>query len=112
TVDRKVYRFASISGMAEAARFITDNIKKINGYHFIEVMACPGGCVNGGGQPISKELQSYRQRQKQMVELADRNSLTACYRNRTSDDLVIEIQKSGKSLESLIHTTYYPRKVK
>ena len=21
-------------------------------YHFIEVMACPGGCVNGGGQPI------------------------------------------------------------
>ncbi len=29
---------------------------KINDYHFIEVMACPGGCVNGGGQPhISAE---------------------------------------------------------
>ena len=26
-------------------------------YHFIEVMACPGGCVGGGGQPITKRNQ-------------------------------------------------------
>ena len=25
-------------------------------YDFIEVMGCPGGCVNGGGQPYVKEL--------------------------------------------------------
>ena len=25
--------------------------KKDDVYHFIEVMACPGGCLNGGGQP-------------------------------------------------------------
>ena len=31
-------------------------------YHFVEVMACPGGCVGGGGQPIyeGKELASDR----------------------------------------------------
>ncbi len=35
------------------ARKLLDKMK--NGeaqYHFVEVMACPGGCVNGGGQPI------------------------------------------------------------
>ena len=34
-------------------QFILDRVK--NGeadYHFIEIMCCPGGCVNGGGQPI------------------------------------------------------------
>ncbi len=35
------------------ARKLLDKIKKGEAdYHFVEVMACPGGCVNGGGQPI------------------------------------------------------------
>ena len=42
---------AVCSGLANA-RTLLDRIK--NGeanYHIVEVMACPGGCVNGGGQP-------------------------------------------------------------
>ena len=27
-------------------------LKHADDYHFIEIMACPGGCINGGGQPI------------------------------------------------------------
>ena len=44
-------KVAVTSGLANAAKLL-DRIK--NGeaeYHFVEVMACPGGCVNGGGQP-------------------------------------------------------------
>ena len=44
-------KVAVASGLANA-RVIMDKIR--NGeadYHFIEIMACPGGCVNGGGQP-------------------------------------------------------------
>lgn len=45
-------KVAVVSGM-EAANELLNKIK--NGeadYHFVEVMGCPGGCVNGGGQPI------------------------------------------------------------
>ena len=42
---------AVVSGTANAARLL-DSIKSgEKTYHFVEVMACPGGCVNGGGQP-------------------------------------------------------------
>lgn len=43
---------AVASGLANA-KILMDKIKdgKAN-YHFIEIMSCPGGCVNGGGQPI------------------------------------------------------------
>ena len=44
-------RVAVTSGLSNAAKLL-DRVK--NGeadYHFIEIMACPGGCVNGGGQP-------------------------------------------------------------
>jgi iron only hydrogenase large subunit-like protein len=35
------------------ARTIMDQIKRGESpYHFIEIMACPGGCIGGGGQPI------------------------------------------------------------
>lgn len=45
------YNVAVINGASSLFEFI--NSGKINEkqYHFIEVMACPGGCVNGGGQP-------------------------------------------------------------
>ena len=48
-IDVKV---AVASGLTNAAK-VLDRVK--NGeadYHFIEIMCCPGGCVNGGGQPI------------------------------------------------------------
>lgn len=48
------YKIAVVSGAANVFELV--NSGKINDYHFIEVMACPGGCVNGGGQPhISAE---------------------------------------------------------
>ncbi|OPJ61688.1 ferredoxin hydrogenase [Clostridium oryzae] len=45
------YNVAVINGAANMFDFV--NSGKINEkqYHFIEVMACPGGCINGGGQP-------------------------------------------------------------
>ena len=30
-------------------------LKHANDYHFIEIMACVGGCIGGGGQPISRD---------------------------------------------------------
>ena len=45
------YNIAVINGASNVFSFMnSDNFDKKK-YHFIEVMACPGGCVNGGGQP-------------------------------------------------------------
>jgi NADP-reducing hydrogenase subunit HndD len=45
-------KVAVASGLANA-KIILDNIRSGKAdYHFVEIMSCPGGCVNGGGQPI------------------------------------------------------------
>lgn len=52
TVNGMEVKVCVVSGLANA-NTIMDKVK--NGtadYHFIEIMGCPGGCVNGGGQPI------------------------------------------------------------
>lgn len=43
---------AVVNGTANAAKLLDAIRKGEKTYHFIEIMACPGGCVNGGGQPI------------------------------------------------------------
>jgi NADP-reducing hydrogenase subunit HndD len=45
-------RVAVVSGLANARKLLDDIRAGKAEYDFIEVMACPGGCVNGGGQPI------------------------------------------------------------
>lgn len=45
-------RVAVISGLANARRLLTAIKSGKARYDFVEVMACPGGCVGGGGQPI------------------------------------------------------------
>ncbi|WP_294373763.1 ferredoxin hydrogenase [uncultured Clostridium sp.] len=43
------YNVAVINGASNLTKFVESG--EMNKYHFVEVMACPGGCVNGGGQP-------------------------------------------------------------
>ncbi len=46
---------AATSGLKNAAK-LCEMVKSGNSpYHFIEIMACPGGCINGGGQPIQRD---------------------------------------------------------
>lgn len=45
-------KVAVVSGLENANRLLEKVRSGEADYHFIEVMCCPGGCVNGGGQPI------------------------------------------------------------
>ena len=45
-------KVAAVSGLSNANEVLEKVRKGEADYHFIEIMCCPGGCVNGGGQPI------------------------------------------------------------
>lgn len=45
-------KVAAVSGLNHADEILKKVKDGAGGYHFIEIMCCPGGCVNGGGQPI------------------------------------------------------------
>lgn len=52
TIAGKTLRTCTVSGLGNAERLLEDlQAGKVH-YDFVEVMACPGGCVGGGGQPI------------------------------------------------------------
>ncbi len=63
TADVKVPGFGTVkvavaSGLDNAAKLCDEVRAGKSPYHFIEVMTCPGGCVNGGGQPLDPEIRA------------------------------------------------------
>ena len=50
----KELRIAVVSGLGNASK-ILDRVKNGEHFDFIEIMACPGGCINGGGQPYASQ---------------------------------------------------------
>lgn len=61
-LDGVTLRVAVAHGLANAERVIARVLAGEADYHFIEVMACPGGCIGGGGQPrfTTNEIRSKR----------------------------------------------------
>jgi len=51
-------KVAVASGLSNAAKLCEEVRAGKSPYHFIEIMACPGGCVNGGGQPLDPDIQA------------------------------------------------------
>ncbi|BCS98838.1 periplasmic [Fe] hydrogenase large subunit [Desulfoluna limicola] len=49
-------RIAVVSGLDNAAKVCEEVRAGTSNLHFIEVMTCPGGCVNGGGQPVDPSI--------------------------------------------------------
>ncbi|MDO5014838.1 MAG: NADH-dependent [FeFe] hydrogenase, group A6 [Clostridia bacterium] len=52
TANGVTLNIAVVSGLDNAKKVLESVRNGEKNYHFIEVMCCPGGCINGGGQPI------------------------------------------------------------
>lgn len=99
------------------ARKLLDRIKSGEAhYHFIEIMACPGGCVTGGGQPIQpSEVRSWidlrRERAKAIYEEDRSLPIRKSHENPTVRKLYEEyFDKPGShKAHELLHTHYVKR---
>ena len=53
---------AVVSGLGNARKLLDEIRAGRKDLHFIEIMTCPGGCINGGGQPIGGDVSAARAR--------------------------------------------------
>jgi len=72
TADIKIPNFGTIkvavaSGLKNAAKLCEQVRAGKSPYHFIEIMTCPGGCVNGGGQPLDPSVREEASLFKYMI---------------------------------------------
>ena len=113
TLDNDIIRVVAVSGLANARRFINLMEEKHSWkkYALIEVMACPGGCIGGGGQPrtpLPLEIPAKRARIEALYQLDTQKPIRASWENKELQTLYAKfLGEPGSELsEALLHTQY------
>ncbi len=77
----KTVKVAIASGLGNTRRLMKAIRKGKVSYHFVEIMACPGGCVGGGGQPIKDGKEFAKERGSVLYGLDKVNHLRFSHEN-------------------------------
>jgi NADP-reducing hydrogenase subunit HndD len=109
-------KVAVASGLKNA-RTLMEKIKKGEAdYHFIEIMACPGGCINGGGQPIkSAEVRNFTDYRATRMKVIYASDKAMTLRKSHENPAVKEIYKdyfgepNSHRAHHILHTQYTVR---
>ena len=101
-------KVAVVSGLGNARRLIEAVRKKKVFYHFVEVMACPGGCVGGGGQPIHDGREMAEIRSKNLYFLDSKNELRFSHENPEIKKVYDEYLEKplSRMAHKLLHTDH------
>jgi len=105
-----------VSGLDAVDKVLTAVENGEKNYHFIEVMCCPGGCVNGGGQPIQptsvrQNIDLRAERAKALYSYDEANVLRKSHESPVVKALYEEyFEKPGShKAHKILHTSYVNR---
>ncbi|MBR3280987.1 MAG: [Clostridia bacterium] len=112
-VAGKEIKIAVASGLANARKLLEQIEKGESPYHFIEIMACPGGCIMGGGQPIKSaktrmSVDVAGLRRKAIYSIDEASTIRKSHENPVMKVLYDEfLEKPGSHIaHKYLHTEY------
>ncbi|MBW2995037.1 [FeFe] hydrogenase, group A [Candidatus Woesearchaeota archaeon] len=106
-INGQTIRFAAANGLRNAKRLID---RKVH-YDFIEIMACPGGCIAGGGQPLPVNDEIKLKRMQAIYQQDEKLQLRKSHENPVVKKIYKEFldKPLSKKAEKLLHTKYFKR---
>ena len=112
TVGKDKYGFMVINGFQNIEKHLQE-IKQRNDLHFVEVMACTGGCIGGGGQPRAVDIEIIKNRSKILYETDERELFRASYKSPGMKYIEENILKdvNGKVKKAMIRTSFKRKNV-
>ena len=116
-IGGKDIKVVATSGLKNA-QIILEEIKSGKAdYQFVEIMACPGGCIMGGGQPIKsskirREIDVRALRANALYKIDEKSTIRKSHENPVIKKLYEEfLQEPGSNIaHELLHTQYHERK--
>ena len=111
TAGGRTVRIAAISGLGNAEPLVKQIVAgEDTGYDLVEIMACPGGCIAGAGNPAPERAGELRARQKVLINI----DKTSTYRKSQDNPDILHLyedfygEPNSELAHELLHTTYAP----
>ncbi|MFW6170320.1 MAG: NADH-dependent [FeFe] hydrogenase, group A6 [Planctomycetota bacterium] len=104
---------AVVSGLGNARKLMDEIRAGRRDLHFVEVMTCPGGCINGGGQPLGADLDAVRARMQALYKIDRDEAVRVSHGNASIRRLYDEFlgEPLSETSHRLLHTNYNQRDV-
>jgi len=103
----KKIKVAVINGIGNFKKILP----KLKQYHYVEVMACPGGCLGGGGQPIPTTDLIRKKRMEGMYNIDRNKKIRRAHENKEMKEYYSWV-KENKLASQLLYTRFKKKKIK
>ncbi|HNV72493.1 MAG TPA: [FeFe] hydrogenase, group A, partial [Candidatus Ozemobacteraceae bacterium] len=102
---------AVASGLQNAHTLLKMVMSGEKKYHFIEIMGCPGGCLNGGGQPTTFDADVLKKRLAKIYSIDKRAKMRRSHENPSIQQVYKEFLEKPNShtAHKFLHTHYHER---
>ncbi|MDF1575167.1 MAG: [Fe-Fe] hydrogenase large subunit C-terminal domain-containing protein [Bacteroidales bacterium] len=106
-------RVATVSGLKNAVALMEELKKGKRELDLLEVMACPDGCINGGGQAIPADEKLLRARSRAIYDLDNGSPLHSAHDNQVVQDIYQDLlgEPGGEKSRDLLYTLFTKREV-
>jgi len=109
-VAGKTIKVGVVNGIANAKRILTELEKDPHAYDYVEVMACFGGCIGGGGQPVPVSDEIRKKRSAGLYSVDNKEKIRSADENPIIGKLYKEFFNDHKNIHSVCHTSFSRKK--
>ncbi|NTV41108.1 MAG: 4Fe-4S dicluster domain-containing protein [Candidatus Moranbacteria bacterium] len=105
-IEGKTIKVCVVSGIKNAKKVMEQLKENPQLYDAVEVMACPGGCIAGGGQPVPTNKKIARKRSAGLYVIDREKKLRFAHENSAVKKVYEEFFKDAKIREQILHTHF------
>lgn len=116
-VGKKTLKVGVVNGISNAKRILEELETNPRAYDYVEVMACFGGCIGGGGQPVPVNDEIRVKRSQGLYGVDDRLKVKSADENPIIEKLYKDFFNNHVNIHSICHTSFakkakevYPKK--
>ncbi len=105
-IGKQFLNVVAVNGLANAKILLDEIESGRSDYQIVEVMACPFGCINGGGQRIGSDEKNLKTRMKAIYDVDEEEMIRVAHKNPIINDIYekfLSKPNSGRNREFL-HT--------
>ena len=111
-ISDRLVKVATVDGMGNAKKILEELKENPKLYDYVEVMACFGGCIGGGGQPVLADEEIRKKRAAGLFKIDSHKKIRSAHKNPIVEELYQGFFKKRETVHSLCHTKYFTKKKK
>ena len=108
-INNKLVKIAVVNGIGNAKKILEELKENPKLYDAVEIMACFGGCIGGGGQPVPADKEIRQKRADSLYRIDDKEEIRLAHHNPIIKKVYNEFLNSKEIIHSICHTSYSPK---